>query len=150
MKRSAWRYLWSAVEIRNRLLITFALLVLYRLAAHVPVPGVDRVAVQSILSQGGGAGSLLSLLDLLSGGTVSNFSVLAMGVYPYITAQIILQLLVPVIPALQRRVEDDPKAGKEFMERWTYYLAIPMAALSAIGQIRIFYSVAPVLPRFGL
>ncbi|MEK7442640.1 MAG: preprotein translocase subunit SecY [Chloroflexota bacterium] len=150
MKRSAWRYLWSAVEIRNRLLITFALLVIYRLAAHVPVPGVDRAAVQSILNQGGGAGNLLNLLDLLSGGTVGNFSVLAMGVYPYITAQIILQLLVPVIPALQRRMEDDPKAAKEFQERWTYYLAIPMAALSAIGQIRIFNSVAPVLPRFGL
>lgn len=150
MKRSAWRYLWSAVEIRNRLLITFALLVIYRLAAHVPVPGVDRTAVQSILNQGGGAGNLLNLLDLLSGGTVGNFSVLAMGVYPYITAQIILQLLVPVIPALQRRMEDDPKAAKEFQERWTYYLAIPMAALSAIGQIRIFNSVAPVLPHFGL
>lgn len=150
MKRSAWRYLWSAVEIRNRLLITFALLVIYRLAAHVPVPGVDRAAVQSILNQGGGAGNLLNLLDLLSGGTVGNFSVLAMGVYPYITAQIILQLLVPVIPALQRRMEDDPKAAKEFQERWTYYLAIPMAALSAIGQIRIFNSVAPVLPHFGL
>ena len=150
MKRSAWRYLWSAVEIRNRLLITFALLVIYRLAAHVPVPGVDRAAVQSILNQGGGAGNLFNLLDLLSGGTVGNFSVLAMGVYPYITAQIILQLLVPVIPALQRRMEDDPKAAKEFQERWTYYLAIPMAALSAIGQIRIFNSVAPVLPRFGL
>src|SRR3990172_3500716 len=150
MKRSAWRYLWSAEEIRNRLLITLGLLVIYRLAAHVPVPGVDRAAIEALRNQAGGAGSLLNLLDLLSGGTVGNFSVLAMGVYPYITAQIIIQLLVPVIPALQRRVEDDPKAGREFMERWTYYLAIPMAALSAIGQIRIFNSVAPVLPNFGL
>lgn len=152
MKRSAWRYLWSAGEIRSRLLITLGLLVLYRLAAHVPVPGVNRDAIAQILASGGGAGSLLNLLDLLSGGTVSNFSVLAMGVYPYITAQIILQLLVPIIPALQRRVEDDPKAGKEFMERWTYYLAIPMAALSAIGQIRIFNASIPgvqVLPHFG-
>nr|MBI2905888.1 preprotein translocase subunit SecY [Chloroflexota bacterium] len=78
--------------------------------------------------------------------------VLAMGVYPYITAQIILQLLVPIIPALQKRMEDDPKAGREFQERWTYYLAIPMAALSAIGQIRIFNASIPgvqVLPQFG-
>ncbi len=150
MKRSAWRYLWSAEEIRNRLLITLGLLILYRLAAHVPVPGVDRNAIQQILQQGGGTGALLGLLDLLSGGTVSNFSVLAMGVYPYITAQIILQLLVPIIPALQKRMEDDPKAGREFQERWTYYLAIPMAALSAIGQIRIFNSTGvPVLPNFG-
>ncbi|MBI3240758.1 MAG: preprotein translocase subunit SecY [Chloroflexi bacterium] len=152
MKRSAWRYLWSAEEIRNRLLITLGLLILYRLAAHVPVPGVDRDAIQQILQSGGGAGALLGLLDLLSGGTVSNFSVLAMGVYPYITAQIILQLLVPIIPALQKRMEDDPKAGREFQERWTYYLAIPMAALSAIGQIRIFNASIPgvqVLPNFG-
>jgi preprotein translocase subunit SecY len=152
MKRSAWRYLWSAEEIRNRVLITLGLLILYRLAAHVPVPGVNRDAIQQILSSGGGAGNLLSLLDLLSGGTVSNFSVLAMGVYPYITAQIILQLLVPIIPALQKRMEDDPKAGREFQERWTYYLAIPMAALSAIGQIRIFNASIPgvqVLPQFG-
>ncbi|MEK6574643.1 MAG: preprotein translocase subunit SecY [Chloroflexota bacterium] len=151
MKRSAWRYLWTAEEIRNRLLITLGLLVIYRLAAHVPVPGVDRAAIEAPRNQAGGAGSLLNLLDLLSGGTVGNFSVLAMGVYPYITAQIILQLLVPIIPALQRRVQDDPKAGREFMERWTYYLAIPMAALSAIGQIRIFnsFASAPVLPHFG-
>ncbi|MBI4316283.1 MAG: preprotein translocase subunit SecY [Chloroflexi bacterium] len=152
MKRSAWRYLWSAEEIRNRVLITLGLLILYRLAAHVPVPGVNRDAIQQILTSGGGAGNLLSLLDLLSGGTVSNFSVLAMGVYPYITAQIILQLLVPIIPALQKRMEDDPKAGREFQERWTYYLAIPMAALSAIGQIRIFNASIPgvqVLPQFG-
>ncbi len=152
MKRSAWRYLWSAEEIRNRVLITLGLLILYRLAAHVPVPGVNRDAIQQILNSGGGAGSLLSLLDLLSGGTVSNFSVLAMGVYPYITAQIILQLLVPIIPALQKRMEDDPKEGREFQERWTYYLAIPMAALSAIGQIRIFNASIPgvqVLPQFG-
>lgn len=152
MKRSAWRYLWSAEEIRNRLLITLGLLVIYRLAAHVPVPGVNRDAIQQILEAGGGAGNLLGLLDLLSGGTVSNFSVLAMGVYPYITAQIILQLLVPIIPALQKRMEDDPKAGREFQERWTYYLAIPMAALSAIGQIRIFNASiqgVQVLPNFG-
>ena len=152
MKRSAWRYLWSAEEIRNRLLITLGLLVIYRLAAHVPVPGVNREAIQQILESGGGAGALLGLLDLLSGGTVSNFSVLAMGVYPYITAQIIIQLLVPIIPALQKRMEDDPKAGREFQERWTYYLAIPMAALSAIGQIRIFNASiqgVQVLPNFG-
>jgi preprotein translocase subunit SecY len=78
------------------------------------------------------------LLDLLSGGTVSNFSVLAMGVYPYITAQIILQLLTPIIPALQRRMDDDPREARKWQEKWTYYLAVPMAALTAFGQIRIF------------
>jgi preprotein translocase subunit SecY len=61
-----------------------------------------------------------------------------MGVYPYITAQIILQLLTPIIPALQRRMEEDPREGRKWMEKWTYYLAVPMAALNAIGQIRLF------------
>lgn len=142
MKRSAWRYLWTAADIRNRLLLTFGLLLIYRLAAHIPVPGVNREAVAQIMAQGatGGASTLVGLLDLLSGGTVSTFSVLAMGVYPYITAQIILQLLVPIIPRLQRIMEEDPRQGKEFQERWTYYLAVPMAALNAFGQIRLMLS----------
>jgi preprotein translocase subunit SecY len=138
MKRSAWRFLWVSADIRNRLLISLALLAIYRLAAHVPVPGVNRAAIQSILSGAGSGQTLFNLLDLLSGGTVSNFSVLAMGVYPYITAQIILQLLVPIIPALQRRMEEDPREGRKWMEKWTYFLALPMAAINAIGQIALF------------
>ncbi len=151
MKRSGWRYLWAAQDIRRKLLITLGLLVLYRFAAHVPVPGVDREALSQLLSGGGAAGTLLGLLDLLSGGTVSNFSVLAMGVYPYITAQIILQLLVPIIPALQKRMEDDPREGQKWMEKWTYILSIPMAALQAIGQINIFSSLGSVqiIKNFG-
>jgi preprotein translocase subunit SecY len=138
MKKSAWRFLWISEDIRNRLLITLGLLVIYRLAAHVPVPGIDREAIAGVLQGSGSGQALFSLLDLLSGGTVSNFSVLAMGVYPYITAQIILQLLTPIIPALQRRMEEDPREGRKWMEKWTYFLAVPMAALNAIGQIRLF------------
>jgi preprotein translocase subunit SecY len=138
MKRSAWRFLWVSADIRNRLLISLGLLAIYRLAAHVPVPGVDRAAIQQILGGAGSGQNLFNLLDLLSGGTVSNFSVLAMGVYPYITAQIILQLLVPIIPAFQRRMEDDPREGRKWMEKWTYFLALPMAAVNAIGQIALF------------
>ncbi len=138
------RFLWISPDIRNRLLISLGLLSLYRLAAHVPVPGVDRLALAQLFSgqQGGGGQTLIGLLDLLSGGTVSNFSVLAMGVYPYITAQIILQVITPIIPALQARMEEDPREGRKWMEKWTYYLAIPMAALQAIGQIRIFQQFA--------
>jgi preprotein translocase subunit SecY len=126
-------------------------MVLYRLVAHVPVPGVDRAAIAGILESGSAAGTLVGIMDLLSGGTVSNFSVLAMGVYPYITAQIILQLLVPVIPALQQRMEDDPREGQKWMEKWTYILAVPMAALQAVSQIRIFGSFAgtPIIQDFG-
>ncbi|UCH60611.1 MAG: preprotein translocase subunit SecY [Anaerolineales bacterium] len=152
MKRSAWRYLWSAKDIRRKLLVTLGILVIFRLAAHVPVPGVNREAIASILAGGGAGGTFVSLLDLLSGGTVSNFSVLAMGVYPYITAQIILQLLVPIIPALQKRMEDDPREGRKWMEKWTYILAVPMAALNAIGQINLFTAFTggvPILNNFG-
>jgi preprotein translocase subunit SecY len=152
MKRSAWRYLWSAQDIRRKLLITLFILAIYRFAAHVPVPGANPEALAAILSGGGAAGTLVGLLDLLSGGTVSNFSVLAMGVYPYITAQIILQLLVPIIPALQKRMEEDPREGQKWMEKWTYMLAVPMAALQAVGQINIFTSLAggvPIIENFG-
>ena len=152
MKTSAWRYLWKAEDIRRKLLITLLILVIYRLAAHVPIPGADRQAIASIISGGGAGSTFVGILDMLSGGTVSNFSVLAMGVYPYITAQIILQLLVPIIPALQAKMEEDPQEGRKWMERWTYILAIPMAALQAIGQIRIFSNLAggiPIISNFG-
>jgi len=152
MKRSAWRYLWMAPDIRRKLLITIGILIIYRLAAHVPVPGVNKNVLESIFSQGGSQGAFVGLLDMLSGGTVSQFSVLAMGVYPYITAQIILQILVPIIPSWKARMEEDPREGQKWMERWTYILAIPMAALQAIGQISLFSAFAggqPVLKHFG-
>jgi len=151
MKRSALRYLWTAPDIRRKLLITLAILVIYRFVSHVPIPGVNREVIAQLASGGGAAGTLVGLIDLISGGTLLNFSVLAMGVYPYITAQIILQLLVPIIPSLQARMEEDPREGRKWMERWTYILSIPMAALSAIGQINIFSSLAgsPVISNFG-
>ena len=152
MKRSAWRYIWTAQDIRRKILITIGLLAIYRLASHVPVPGVNREAIAAILAGGGAGTTFLNILDLLSGGTVSNFSVLAMGVYPYITAQIILQLLVPIIPALQKRMEEDPREGQKWMEKWTYILAVPMAALQAIGQINLFNTFSggvQVLQNFG-
>jgi preprotein translocase subunit SecY len=155
MKRSAWRYLWSAHDIRRKLLITLLILAIYRFASHVPVPGANKDVMAQILASGGAAGNLINILDLLSGGTVSRFSVLAMGVYPYITAQIILQLLTPIIPSWQKKMEEDPREGQKWQEKWTYYLAVPMAALQAIGQVNIFNNSAvriglpPVISNFG-
>ena len=146
MKRSAWRYLWKSEDIRKKLLFTLLLLVIYRFAANVPVPGVNRAAISSIMDSAAGAGNLLGMLDLLSGGTISNFSILAMGVYPYITAQIILQLLVPIIPALERKMKENQREGQKWMERWTVILTVPMALLSAIGQINIFNSMSTSIP----
>lgn len=138
MKRSAWRYLWTSVDIRKKLLITLALLILYRLAANIPVPGINREVIAGIFQQQSAASNLLNVFDMLSGGTLSNFSILAMGVYPYITAQIIIQLLVPIIPSLERRMRENPKEGRKLMERWTIFLTIPMGTLSALGQIQLF------------
>ena len=138
MKRSSWRFLWKSEDIRNKLLITLLLLGIYRLAANIPVPGIDRATVAALTNLRGTQGNLINLLDMLSGGAVSNFSILAMGVYPYITAQIILQLLQPIIPALEKKMQDDPREGRIWMEKWTVILTIPMALLSAFGQINIF------------
>ncbi|HBF41466.1 MAG TPA: preprotein translocase subunit SecY, partial [Anaerolineaceae bacterium] len=143
MKRSAWRYLWKSEDIRKKLLITVLLLVIYRLAANIPVPGIQRDVVKTIAEGTGAGASLFSLLDMLSGGTISNFSILAMGVYPYITAQIIIQLLVPIIPAFERRIKDNPREGRTWMEKWTMILTIPMALLSAIGQVNLFNQMVP-------
>jgi preprotein translocase subunit SecY len=139
-KQSAWRFLWRSEDIRKKLLITLGILMLFRLAANVPVPGINRDALAAFFATQGG--SFIDFLNLLSGGTIRNFSLLAMGVYPYITAQIILQLLVPIIPALQQRMQEDQREGRKWMEKWTYYLAVPMAMLSAVGQINIFNSLA--------
>lgn len=148
---SAWRYLWKSVDIRQKLLITLLLLVIYRLAANIPVPGINPEALRGLIQGSGAASNLINLLNLLSGGTLAKFSVLAMGVYPYITAQIIIQLLVPIIPALERKMKENPREGQTWMEKWTMILTIPMALLSAVGQINIFNSLTttPILENFG-
>jgi preprotein translocase subunit SecY len=141
-KQSAWRFLWRSQDIRKKLLITLAILIIFRIAANVPVPGADREVLAQFFRSQSGQGGFIGFLNLLSGGTIQNFSLLSMGVYPYITAQIILQLLIPIIPSLQRRMQEDQREGRRWMEKWTYYLAVPMAILSAIGQINIFNSLS--------
>ena len=97
-------------------------------------------------------GQRLGYRGVKSGGTLSTFSILAMGVYPYITASIILQLLGPIIPSIQDKLKNDPKEGRKWMEKWTMYLSIPLAFLSAIGQIGLFNQILPgytVLKDFG-
>jgi preprotein translocase subunit SecY len=143
------RHLWAAEDLRNRILITAFLLVIYRIAAHIPVPGVNPAALRQLFQSQSSA--FLSFLDLLSGGTLANFSVLAMGPYPYITAQIILQLVSPVLPGMADRQKEDPQGYQRWMERWTYYLAVPMAAAQSLSQIGLIRAVGsiPVFENFG-
>jgi preprotein translocase subunit SecY len=144
------RHLWAAEDIRKRILITLMLLVIYRLASHIPVPGVNLEALRELLRTEGS--TFLNMLDMLSGGTLANFSVMAMGPYPYITAQIILQLLSPIIPGMEQRQKEDPQGARRWMERWTYYIAVPMAALQSLSQIGIVNSISTsqaILPNFS-
>ncbi|MGV2433676.1 MAG UNVERIFIED_CONTAM: hypothetical protein LVT10_01225 [Anaerolineae bacterium] len=96
----ALRNAFRIPEVRNKLIFTGLVILVYRFIAHVPVLGVDKSALTSLLNSSQ-AGGLVGVLNLLSGGAVSNFSIIANGVYPYITASIIFQLLVPAIPALE-------------------------------------------------
>ena len=119
-------------DLRQRILFTLAMLLLFRLIAHIPVPNIDPTALESlrIALQGN---QLAQLLNIFAGGALQNLSVAAMGVYPYITAQIILQLLVPLIPALEE-LRKEGEQGRMRLNRITFYLTIPMALLQAYGQ----------------
>jgi preprotein translocase subunit SecY len=150
----AVRNAFALADLRRKLLITVGILVVYRMAAHVPVPGVDKEALTNVLDPGssaGGVGQLVGLLDLLSGGLVSNFSVMAMGVYPYVTASIILSLLQPIIPRLDE-IAKEGEAGRQRLNQYQYYLTVPLAALQAVGQIRLLESGAgqAIIQDFGL
>ena len=143
----ALRNAWRLPDLRNKILFTLLILVIYRLAAHVPVPNVDTTALRTVFGQN----QLLGFLDLFSGGALSNFSVVAMGVYPYITAQIIVQLATGIIPQLEQMVKEGGEAGRQRMNQWTHLLTIPLAALQGFAQATVLtQSNPPVLTRFGL
>lgn len=138
-------------DLRRKLLYTLLILIIYRVAAHVPVPGANAATLQQLA--GGGAG-IFNLLDMLSGGAVSNFSILANGVQSYITAQLIIQLLQPIIPALERLAEEG-EAGQRKLNQLMYYITIPLSWLQSFGWINYLNSLSvqqgqsPVLSNFG-
>jgi preprotein translocase subunit SecY len=145
-------------DLRRRIFYTILILVIFRMASNIPVPGVDRLALKDFFDsaaagEAAGLKTFAGLLDLLSGGAVSNFSVLAAGVYPYVTAQIVLQLLLPIFPKWEQRIKDEGEEGQRKMNQWTFYLTVPLAALSAFGQAQLFRSATigtrPILPNFG-
>jgi len=126
-------------DLRKRVLLTLAILVVYRFVSHVPVPGVDSTALRQFFTNLFGAGKdqlggMMGLLDMFSGGAMRNFSIAAMGVYPYITSTIILQLMVPVIPRLQMMAQEG-EAGRDRINRISHWLTVPLAAISAYGQL---------------
>ncbi|MFQ5886011.1 MAG: preprotein translocase subunit SecY [Anaerolineae bacterium] len=132
-------------DLRRKIFFTLGILVVYRLAAHIPLPGVDADALRTVFRQS----QLLGLFDMLSGGAMSTFSVVAMGVYPYITATIIMQLLSPMIPRLQEMAQEG-EAGRQKINQYTHILTVPLAALSGIGQATVLTrTTPPVLTNWG-
>ncbi|RLC93969.1 MAG: preprotein translocase subunit SecY [Chloroflexi bacterium] len=121
---------FSLPDLRRRILFTLGILVVFRFVANVPLPGVDPEALDELFSQN----QFLGMLDLFSGGAMRNFSVVAMGVYPYITASIIMQLLVPVIPRLQA-LSKEGEAGRNKINVYTHWLTVPLAALQGYAQM---------------
>jgi len=137
-------------DLRRRILITLGIIVVFRFVAHIPLPGVNTTALRNLFNQN----ALLGMLDMFSGGALKNFSVAAMGVYPYITASIIMTLMVPVIPQLQA-MSQEGEAGRDRMNRITHWLTIPMAGLQGWGQIVILrresvIAAAGVLPTIAM
>jgi preprotein translocase subunit SecY len=139
----------SLPDLRKKVIFTFLVLFIYRAAAHVPVAGVDQEALRSFLAGGEAGSQLIGFLDLLSGGALSNFSVMAMGVYPYITASIIIQLLTPIIPQLEELAKEP--GGRDKLNQYTYWMTVPLAALQGFGQaVFLQRSIGiNVLPHFG-
>ncbi|MFH1597486.1 MAG: preprotein translocase subunit SecY [Patescibacteria group bacterium] len=123
---------WRVKDIRKRILFVLGLLIVFRIAAHIPVPGVDVEALKQFFD----SNQVLGLLNLFSGGAMANFSIVMLGVAPYITASIIFQLLTMIIPKLEE-IQRDGEAGRAKINQWQRYLTIPLAALQAYSMIII-------------
>src|SRR3990172_8328268 len=134
-------------DLRKKLLITASILIVYRLIAHIPAAGIDRDSLYKLFS----GSPLLSLLDVFSGGTLANFSIMALGLAPYINASIILQLMTYVIPSLEV-LSKEGEYGQEKINQYTRFLTVPLAALQSFGMYTLLKSqgIIPGLSVFTL
>ncbi len=115
--------------LRDKILITVLLVVIFRIVSHIPVSGVDLKALQQLFA----SNQFLGLLDIFSGGTLANFSIISLGLNPYINASIIFQLLTMVIPSLEA-LSKEGEMGREMINQYTRYLTVPLALLQAVGM----------------
>ncbi len=128
---------WRVPELRHRVLFTALILALYRLGSWMPSPGVNSQAIQSYFNSGGRSGSILGLLNLFSGSALSRFSIFALGIMPYVTASIILQLLTVVVPKLEQ-LQKEGEAGYAKINQYTRYLTVFLAAAQSLGYAYLF------------
>ncbi|MFN8617850.1 MAG: preprotein translocase subunit SecY [Dehalococcoidia bacterium] len=134
-------------DVRQKLLFTLAMLVIFRFVAHVPIPNVDRNALKQAFE----GNALLDFLSIFSGGALQNLSVAALGVYPYITASIIIQILTPLIPSW-RALSEEGEQGRRRLQVITHWIAVPMAFVQGYGQIVFINSQSggDVVQNFGI
>jgi preprotein translocase subunit SecY len=130
---------FGVADIRKKLLFTAAMLALYRLGAYIPAPGVNTSAVKEISGSFGG-GNILGFLNQFSGGSLSRLSLFALGIMPYITASIILQLLTVVVPSLER-LQKEGEVGQQKITQYTRYLTVGLAFFESIGYVFLFRSI---------
>src|SRR5581483_8664939 len=125
-------------EIRKKILFTFGVLAIYRLGTHIPAPGINPKAVSSI-SQELGGNNIFGLLNLFSGGGLGRIALFALGIMPYITASIILQLLTVVVPSLEK-LQKEGEIGQARITQYTRYLTVGLAFAQSIGYVFLFRS----------
>jgi len=122
-------------DIREKLLFTFALLVVFRFVSNLPVPGVDPAQLDAIFRNN----TVLGFMNIFSGGALQNMSVAAMGVYPYITSSIVMQLMVPIVPTLQA-LSKEGEQGRKQINTYTHWMTVPMALVQGYGQLILVQS----------
>jgi preprotein translocase subunit SecY len=135
---TAFRNAFRIHDLRNKILFTLFIFALYRLGAQIPVPGVDLQAVRDFANQAEQSG-FVGLLNLFSGGALTQLSIFALGIMPYITASIILQLLTVVIPKLQA-LQEEGEHGRKVITQWTRYATVVLALLQSTGFAYLFHS----------
>lgn len=131
--------IWKAKDLRKNILFVLTMLVIFRFAAHIPIPGVNPAALKELFA----SNQVLGLLNLFSGGGMQNFSIVMMGIAPYITASIIFQLLAMVIPSLEEMQKEE--AGRAKINMWTRWSTVPLAFMQSYGMISILRRSAPGL-----
>ena len=135
---TAFRNAFRIHDLRNKILFPLFIFALYRLGAQIPVPGVDLQAVRDFANQAEQSG-FVGLLNLFSGGALTQLSIFALGIMPYITASIILQLLTVVIPKLQA-LQEEGEHGRKVITQWTRYTTVILALLQSTGFAYLFHS----------
>lgn len=123
--------IWKAKDLRKNIAFVLAMLVIFRMAAHIPIPGVDVGALKQFFA----SNQILGLLNMFSGGVMENFSIVMMGIAPYITSSIIFQLLGMIIPQLEEMQKEE--AGRQKINMWTRYATVPLAVLQSYGMITL-------------